>query len=38
MLVFLTKGRKSLKFGKGGKADTANSDLEQSLFFSVARG
>lgn len=37
MLVFLTKGRKSLKFGKGGNADTANSDLEQSLLFCSQR-
>lgn len=37
MLVFLTKGRKSLKFGKGGIADTANSDPEQSLLFCSQR-
>lgn len=37
MLVFLTKGRKSLKFGKGGNADTANSHLGQSLLFCSQR-
>lgn len=37
LAFFLTKGRKSLKFGKGGNADTANSDLEQSLLFRSQR-
>lgn len=33
MLIFLTKGRKSLKFGEGGNGDTAAGDLEQSVFI-----
>ena len=37
MLIFLTKGRKSLKFGEGGNGDTAISDLEQSVFFCCQR-
>lgn len=37
MFIFLTKGRKSLKFGEGGNEDTAVGDLEQSVFIRCQR-
>lgn len=37
MLIFLTKGRKSLNLGREGIGDTAISDLEQSVFFCCQR-
>lgn len=40
MLIFLTKGRKSLKFGEGVSGDTVIGDLEQCflLLLPEARG
>lgn len=37
MLIFLAKGRKSLKFGKGQTGDTAISDPEESVFCCCQR-